>query len=401
MPLVFVHGVSVRRSGDYDKVVSRRDSLFRRFALKLLVPDWEKFDIINPYWGGDAAQFRWQHASLPTGGEEVLGEGLGGIGGEMAMMLAESGVNPSAPDRVVVETARKAGLTAAVDLLWTAGSHTGRDDLSHDLAALAYEALDYARANASPSWLRKVTDDHEFLSAFKREICPNRQPLTPRKSKVTAEILGAPEVWDSLREAAGRIATAIPAAMSSVALSLTRTTLHRAIATFLGDVMVYFHQRDKEGESAAILKRVLVDLDVADKIRKKKSEPMILVCHSMGGNIIHDILTQFRKDFAVDMLVTVGSQTALFEELKLLASSNPSTPSASINLAPAPQATKKWINIFDTNDILSFAASRVFERVTDYRYTTGQDLFHAHSRYFNRPSFQQRIGARIGEAWSK
>jgi hypothetical protein len=51
MPLVFVHCVSVRRNGDYDKLVSRRDSLFRRFALKQLVPDWETFDIKNPYWG--------------------------------------------------------------------------------------------------------------------------------------------------------------------------------------------------------------------------------------------------------------------------------------------------------------------------------------------------------------
>jgi hypothetical protein len=397
MPLVFVHGVSVRRNGDYDKVVSRRDSLFRRFALKQLVPDWETFDIKNPYWGDDAAQFRWRHASLPKGDEEVLG----GVDGEMAVMLAESGVKPSAPDRAVVETARKAGLTAAVDLLWSVGSHTGREDLSQELAGLAYEALVYARANPNPSWLGQVSDDQEFVTALRREIRPTPQPQSTGKPQAKREVLGGTEVWESLREAAGRIATAVPAAMSSVALSISRSSLHRAIATFLGDVMVYLHQRDKEGDSAAIPKRVLADLDAADEIRKRKSEPMIIVCHSMGGNIIYDILTQFRKDFAVDMLVTVGSQPALLEELKLLAASNPNIPSASVSHAPAPPATKKWINIFDTNDILSFAASRVFEKVSDYQYSTGQDVFHAHSSYFNRPSFQERIGARIEEAWSK
>ena len=72
MLLAFVHGASIWRNEDYDKVVSRRDSLFRRFALKQLVPDWETFDIKNPYWGDDAAQFRWSHASLPKGDEEAL-----------------------------------------------------------------------------------------------------------------------------------------------------------------------------------------------------------------------------------------------------------------------------------------------------------------------------------------
>ena len=51
MPLVFLHGVNVRKNADYDKTVSRRDSLFRRFALKQIVPDWEKFEIVNPYLG--------------------------------------------------------------------------------------------------------------------------------------------------------------------------------------------------------------------------------------------------------------------------------------------------------------------------------------------------------------
>ncbi len=397
MPLVFVHGVSVRRNEDYAKVASRRDWLFRRFALKQFVRDWETFDIKNPYWGDDAAQFRWHHASLPKGDEEVLG----GVDGEMAVMLAESGVKPSAPDRVVVETARKAGLTAAVDLLWSVGSHTGREDLSQELAGLAYEALVYARLNPRPTWLAHVSDDQEFVSALKKEMRPSPRPQSTGKPQAKREVLGGAEVWESLREAAGRIATAVPAAMSSVALSISRSSLHRAIATFLGDVMVYLHQRDKEGDGAAILKRVLADLDAADEIRKRKSEPMVIVCHSMGGNIIYDILTEFRKDFVVDMLVTVGSQPALLEELKLLAASKPNIPSASVSHAPAPPATKKWINIFDTNDILSFAASRVFEKVSDYQYSTGQDVFHAHSSYFNRPSFQERIGARIEEAWSK
>jgi hypothetical protein len=84
-----------------------------------------------------------------------------------------------------------------------------------------------------------------------------------------------------------------------------------------------------------------------------------------------------------------------------LAASDLDIPRSAQDRAPAPAAASKWLNIFDTNDILSFAAEGVFAKVTDYKYSTGQDAFHAHSSYFNRPSFQERLGARILEVWSK
>ena len=64
MPLVFVHGVATRRSPDYERGVAARNALFRRYMYPALGWD-DRIDPFTAYWGGDAAEFRWDHASLP------------------------------------------------------------------------------------------------------------------------------------------------------------------------------------------------------------------------------------------------------------------------------------------------------------------------------------------------
>src|SRR5690606_22913911 len=65
MPLVFVHGVSVRAGPSYERQTRFRNAAFRRHVLD--DPDTE---IVNPYWGDIGAKAAWGHASLP--GEPVL-----------------------------------------------------------------------------------------------------------------------------------------------------------------------------------------------------------------------------------------------------------------------------------------------------------------------------------------
>ncbi len=54
--------------------------------------------------------------------------------------------------------------------------------------------------------------------------------------------------------------------------------------------------------------------------------------------------------------------------------------------------------MFDSNDILGFAAEKIFDGVDDDRYSTGKGVLAAHSTYFIRPSFYHRLAARLGEA---
>jgi pimeloyl-ACP methyl ester carboxylesterase len=141
--------------------------------------------------------------------------------------------------------------------------------------------------------------------------------------------------------------------------------------------------------------------DVADALeeasrRVSDDDPhLIVVAHSMGGNIVYDLLTHYRPDLRVDVLATVGSQVAFFEELKLFMESDPSVPSSGADRVPRPANVDRWINIFDRNDILSFTTSGVFDGVEDYEYSTGEGILLAHTTYFLRPSFHDRLGDRL------
>jgi hypothetical protein len=299
-----------------------------------------------------------------------------------------------------LDTALHSDLASAIDLLWLSASVTGPVSASPALASVADAALQYARSNTHPEWLNSLADDDEFITQLRKQLAADKPSETqPRQPRV--EALGPREEWDALREAAGRLAASIPALASSGVLALSRKSLHKMIATFVGDVIVYLHQRDQAGLKAPILTDVLAALEEADEFRKKSPEPLIIIAHSMGGNIVYDILTKFRPELEVDLLVTVGSQPALFEELKLFAVSDPDVPKVPGDRAINPPKVKKWINVFDRNDILSFAASRVFSNVVDRSYSTGTDLFHAHTNYFNRPSFQARLGEHIKEIWMR
>lgn len=401
MPLVFVHGVNVRKGDDYERSVSRRNDLFRRFALKQVVDTWRDFPILNPYWGGDAAKFLWNNASLPTGKEDVLG----GVAEDVALFLAETDSFPSRPDCAVLTVAQRRGLSPALDLLWSNTSHAGREEYSPALAGLAEQAHSYAESNPRPVWLGTVENDQEFITALKGALAevstPQFLPASSIAMTVTkAEVLGGADIWETLREAAGRIATAVPAAMSATLLAFARNSLHRNIATFLGDVLVYIKQRDEKGPSSPIIRQVTESLKAADKLREKRNEPTVIVAHSMGGNIMYDILTSYLTDCPVDMLVTVGSQPSLFAELDLFQYKQQVT-NPQVDRAPAPPSVKTWLNVFDSNDILSFAGKRVFAGVKDFEYSTGRDVFHAHTSYFNRPSFQQRLGDHIKSVWPR
>jgi hypothetical protein len=391
MPLVFVHGVNVRRDDDYDRNVAARDSMFRRFAAAAFVDDPSTLSILNPFWGGEAAKFRWNHASLPTGAEETFG-------GEDAASILLADVPEGAlahKSRILLETARQADLERAVDVLWTVSSTVGKPKSSDDLARLAVRALGYARANQHPDWLTDVSTDEEFVETLTGKL--NDEDT----GAADVEQFGLPEVRDRLYEGLTRFVQ-LPGNLSSRAIfAVSRTWLHKMIATFLGDVLVYINTRGTPANPGEIVTPVLEDLEQATAIRKKTGEPLIVVAHSMGGNIMYDILSWFRPKLEVDVLVTVGSQVSVLEELKLFGVRRDDVPDPNEPQKarmPKPDGLDKGINVFDANDALSFAMAGVFQNVVDHPWDTGSGLLLAHISYFNRPSFQDRLGARIAEA---
>jgi hypothetical protein len=116
----------------------------------------------------------------------------------------------------------------------------------------------------------------------------------------------------------------------------------------------------------------------------------------MGGNIVYDILTHFRTDLHVELLVTVGSQVGLFEELGLFPASDPTLPTAETPRVPAVSSIHRWINVIDPADVLAYSAEPIFEGAVDIRYKS--DAVWAHSAYFRQPHFHDWLATQAQSA---
>jgi pimeloyl-ACP methyl ester carboxylesterase len=79
--------------------------------------------------------------------------------------------------------------------------------------------------------------------------------------------------------------------------------------------------------------------------------PVVVVAHSMGGQIVYDILSYYRPDIRVQKLVTVGSQVGLFEELRLLQKGKQAGCPDGPTLVTRLDNVDEWINVFEERPI--------------------------------------------------
>ena len=79
MPLVFVHGVNVRRGESqeereaWDQMERARNAAFCSTAFADQLPSGAAMHFENPYWGDLASKFAWELSCIPTGQIESFG----------------------------------------------------------------------------------------------------------------------------------------------------------------------------------------------------------------------------------------------------------------------------------------------------------------------------------------
>ena len=208
------------------------------------------------------------------------------------------------------------------------------------------------------------------------------------------ESFGAGGFLDRLKEGLSRVKNAIPKAGSDLFVNVAREKLNATISRFAGDAFVYLDKRGTPQQPGEIVQTVLNDLNAANAAKTTEDYKLVVIAHSFGGEIMYDMLTYFSPQIEVDMLITVGSQVGLFEEMKLYWSSGPTKPPDRV---AKPANVKYWLNVFDTNDVLSFKLDPVFSGAHDYLYDTGYSSLQAHGGYFLRPSFYTRLATRLEE----
>jgi len=397
LPLVFVHGVNVRDDGSYYRDVNARNALLRRFALNAIFTDPQAIDIFNPYWGQYGVKFAWNQASLPQSGIEELGPA-----DELPLILLNQTQLDSTPnaETVLLDVARRS-LEEAVDLLWAVSSQQVNPTEAEALAELAVRTTDYIAHHPYPTWLDAVSNDRAFLRDLQQSVDAwslqaKDVTLAPQNSG-NWEALGFDDTWEQIKEGASRLKGAVSSLAGRTLVDLARPGLHHQVSRFIGDVLVYLQQRGTKNQPGAIVQEVLQTLEQASNQLRPDDNKLIVIAHSMGGNISYDILTHFRPDLAVDVLVTVGSQVALLEEMKLFVDSDATQPvNHQTDRLSLPPNIKHWLNVFDYNDVFGFAAEGVFQGVQDFSYVTGRGVISAHTTYFTRPSLHRRLGERLG-----
>jgi hypothetical protein len=360
--------------------VALRDALFRRFLLRLALPELVATEIHNPRWGDLAARLGCHHSSLPRRERERLGSTDATLADLAEAIDAE-------PGRVL------AGMDAgdAVDFLFTIADLRGRsteeiEDLADLAGALAEEV---AGRSGPPAWPGSARTDEDLLDSMTRPRHPaargdNLERLGPRGriGTLSRQMLAAGLARFRQQQ------LALPARIAAAGL---RRLAAEPISLLIGDVFAYLSSRGTRERPGEIVRLVGDALD-----RAQQDGPLVIVAHSMGGNIVYDIVSHFRPDLEVECLVTVGSQVGLFEELSLFAASDPELPSAVVPRVPALPQVRRWINIVDPADPLAYRVDPIFTGPVEYDYASREPW--AHTAYFRQPMFHRRLALRVAEA---
>lgn len=399
MPVVFVHGVSVRMDETYDTNVDQRNQGIKELVLDKLGLRPHQVSIFNPYWGKHAAKLKWEGASLPSGEAESL-DLMDPSSQEYRdkQLLEEllSGMDTVLPDQSNKGLLAIAcsSLSDAIDILFALAAEKVASSQDNDelveLVRQSDRLYAYAEVHPQPAWLETVDTDADFVEKLREEVDAWQAPLP-------AESLGLTDWWSPFREGAQRLKGVTGNLIGQALLPLARKPLNDAASRFIGDVFTYLKERGSKEEPGPIIQEIANDFDKAVAAIKPEDPYLIVMAHSMGGNITYDLLTHFYPDkYPVDLLVTIGSQVALFEELKLYKESDNAIPiDPRQQRVDKPSSIKYWLNVYDPNDVLSYVTEGVFEGSKDLEYTTGAGVISAHTSYFLRGSFYRRLGKKI------
>ena len=189
------------------------------------------------------------------------------------------------------------------------------------------------------------------------------------------------------------------------------TTLRRPVEdfvpVFLGDVMTYVATRGTAQAPGPIVERVLAGLEAAAFAAESRGEPLVVLTHSMGGQVVYDLVTHFlprmpeHEGVRIDFWCAAASQVGYFEELGLFLESAPDRGPGPTAYPPA-EHLGGWWNVWDHADLLSFRAEGVIDGVDDSAFFAAGTLATDHYRYLRNADFYRtlagKVRASIGQA---
>jgi hypothetical protein len=397
MPVVFVHGVNNRKGASYDAGTRVTESFLRKHLPGCTINQKQLAAVAKvwfPYWGDLATKFAWDMASLPQGDMQNLG---GSPDVDLQPLLGHiRDAFPDLPKNEPLTALAKKKLSLAVDVVNELALQSAGVGQEKDVAAFVVAASAYAEANPAPAWLGGVTTDAQFLATLQAQIAAQPEVQALGGFGVVFGKIGvaAAKLKQAVQKMVGKAVDHAGDFASTKLLASTRDSLNATLGRFFGDVFIYMDTRGNAAAPGPIPKVILQEFDAAKQAAP--NEPLVIIGHSLGGVITMDLLSHFRPNLDVDLFVSVGSQVAHFEEIKLYKASDKAIGKP--QKAKTPANIKRWINIYDEVDIFSYSVERVFDRVDfDKRYDTETYTIKAHGAYFQQDRFYQRLRERINQ----
>lgn len=433
MPLVFVHGVNVREGAAYQKEVFQRNRYLSNIFLKLLGRNLEPESIFCPYWGDLATSVSPGNPFLPSFDtplsttKKVLNHLAHGAGAKNSKLS-------------LLRLARQQPIEDVVDLMVAAAAENEPAATSAEaeqLSDFAYSALKFSKQFSNLDeqllWLEGINTDAQFLGKLEQEIERSDKRAADRgsgdatkgMSRVRRAVSWMQNHWvethntlksdigtvrqralEHAKEDIARIRSTARNAVKTIAAARRRTTTHLTAAAithplrkivhnrlflFIGDAFLYFGNRGTPEAPGPIVSRIIDTIDSAStKIDPDDDPELIVIAHSMGGNIACDVLSYFAPDKAIDLVITVGAQFPLFADLHMF----PGLDTRHRPIARPPNV-KRWINIYDVNDVFGFAATPMFDGIEDVEFTSGRFGVATHADCFKFVSLYERMAQAV------
>ena len=421
MSIIYIHGVKVRDSAHG---VALGKSFVRWLGPKLAVGS-AAIDYAPVYWGDAAAHFRWKLQSRPKtailgmGGTDSAGRAFQGLGSPREAGVRTPLDNAAAPHSADTGPVLGRVPTAPAGAPPPALVSVQRDKRPDFLADLylALQAQRRAETDAKPA-ADPIADEARLagLADAAAAVAANWDRLVATEvtddaraarlvSTIDAQLDGDTLLaqggfadWMTRAGETLRRAAVWPGDAVSTVFGELRPVVNEFVAYFIGDVLAYLNERGG-GPPGVVPRRVLDALARAHALKRESGEKIIVVTHSMGGQLLYDALTFFAPTeptlagLEVNHWISCGAQVSLFAELGLF-QGQPADVVAPRRL-PRPASVKAWTNFYDRNDLVGFIMGPVFEGVTDTEYETGYGLAFAHTGYLARPSFFEAIAARL------
>lgn len=246
--------------------------------------------------------------------------------------------------------------------------------------------------------------------AWNGASCPPATVFVPVRNEGLDTITAlrvAKDPADVMKEASRRFSGLLGNATTRMT-GVARAPLHPMIMQFFGDIFIYINNRGTPEHPGPIPLRILSALKRAQEDQNKHpKEPIVVLSHSMGGQLIYDTVTAFLphspdfQDIRIDYWCACSSQVGLFEEMKLFLKSTSFYHLGNPVPFPERKYLGDWWNVWDPNDLLSFTVHNIISGVDDSAYDSGVSAAEAHLVVLQQYSFYALFAKKLREAKRK